>query len=216
MNWDQIDIVFLDMDGTLLDLYFDNYFWHHHLPKRYTEIHNVSHEEALQRIIPAIEARQGTLEWYCLDFWEDEFKVDLVALKHEISHLIQYRPHIKNFLSTLKKQGKQLILATNAHRKSLNVKLTHTDLADYMDKMYSSHDLGHAKEERAFWEKLSAKEPFDKRRSLFIDDNLQVLRAAKAFGLENLLAIRKPDSQGQEKDTEEFNVFEDCMLIEKA
>ena len=25
INWQQIDTVFLDMDGTLLDLHFDNY-----------------------------------------------------------------------------------------------------------------------------------------------------------------------------------------------
>jgi FMN phosphatase YigB (HAD superfamily) len=31
---DEIKYVLLDMDGTLLDKYFDDYFWEHLLPER--------------------------------------------------------------------------------------------------------------------------------------------------------------------------------------
>ena len=37
LDWSRIDTVLLDMDGTLLDLNFDNYFWQKHLPLRYAE-----------------------------------------------------------------------------------------------------------------------------------------------------------------------------------
>ena len=39
IDWDDIDTVLLDMDGTLLDLHFDNFFWMHYMPRRYAEIH---------------------------------------------------------------------------------------------------------------------------------------------------------------------------------
>ena len=37
-----IDTVLLDMDGTLLDLHYDNHFWLEHLPQRYAELHGIS------------------------------------------------------------------------------------------------------------------------------------------------------------------------------
>ena len=32
LDWTSIDTVLLDMDGTLLDLRFDNWFWQEHVP----------------------------------------------------------------------------------------------------------------------------------------------------------------------------------------
>ncbi|MCP4043692.1 MAG: haloacid dehalogenase, partial [Gammaproteobacteria bacterium] len=34
INWNSIHTVLLDMDGTLLDLHFDNQFWLEHVPLR--------------------------------------------------------------------------------------------------------------------------------------------------------------------------------------
>ena len=33
-EWSRIDVVCLDMDGTVLDLHFDNHFWQTHVPRR--------------------------------------------------------------------------------------------------------------------------------------------------------------------------------------
>jgi FMN phosphatase YigB (HAD superfamily) len=44
--WEAIDTVLLDMDGTLLDLRFDNYFWMEFLPERYAERHGLTPEQA--------------------------------------------------------------------------------------------------------------------------------------------------------------------------
>ena len=41
IDWQRIDTVFLDMDGTLLDLNFDTYFWMEHVPRRFSEKHGV-------------------------------------------------------------------------------------------------------------------------------------------------------------------------------
>ena len=37
LNWNDIDTVLLDMDGTLLDRHFDDHFWLDHVPKRYAD-----------------------------------------------------------------------------------------------------------------------------------------------------------------------------------
>ena len=50
IDWQQIDTVFLDMDGTLLDLNFDNHFWLKHVPLRYSERYQLPLAEAQAEI----------------------------------------------------------------------------------------------------------------------------------------------------------------------
>ncbi len=208
-DWNEIDTVLLDMDGTLLDLYFDSYFWLTHLPRRYAEHYGICEAEAREHIIPKLREKEGTLEWYCLDHWSDLFKLDLATLKHEVRHLIRYRPSAREFLEALKRGNKRLVLATNAHRDVVKLKFLHTDLEVFFDNILCAHDFGCAKEYPAFWRAISKVEPFDRKRTIFIDDNLDVLRQAKSFGIRYLYAIHQPDSQRPPKETEEFPAIKD-------
>src|SRR5215831_5340508 len=44
--WDLIDTVLLDLDGTLLDLAFDNYFWREVIPAAYAISNSISIDAA--------------------------------------------------------------------------------------------------------------------------------------------------------------------------
>ncbi|NOG30684.1 GMP/IMP nucleotidase [Halomonas sp. TBZ9] len=208
IDWQTIDTVLLDMDGTLLDLHFDSHFWLEHLPRRYVELHQL--DEASQarltkeQLIARITDMQGTLSWYSLDYWSQELGVDIIALKREVQHLIGLRGDALDFLQWLKTQHPRVILATNADRASLALKLPLTGLESYLDAIVSSQDVGAAKEEQAFWFALQEIEPFDPARTLFIDDNPKVLESAREFGICYLLGIREPDSQRPEKVLKEF------------
>lgn len=195
IDWQEVDTVLLDMDGTLLDLHFDNYFWLTHLPKRYAEAHNMPFDEAEKYLGELVASYRGTLQWYCLDHWSELVNMDIPTLKREVSHKIQFRPHAESFLRFLKDSGKKTILATNAHRKSLAVKTEVTQIDQLLDIVISSHDYQQPKEDTAFWQRLLEAESFDPKRTLFADDNLSVLEAAKRFGIEHLVCICKPDSQ---------------------
>lgn len=208
LNWNTLDTVLLDMDGTLLDLHFDNHFWLHYLPQRYAEHHGQSLAWAKAEIYPLMSARQGQLDWYCLDFWTRELGLPIVELKREIAHLISLRPDADRFLQALQNSGRQVILITNAHRDSLSLKMERIELKTYFQRLISSHDFGFPKEAQAFWHALQAEVPFDPARTLFIDDSLNILRAAREFGVAQLLAVRQPDSQGELRDTEEFDAVE--------
>ena len=209
LPWNAIDTVLLDMDGTLLDLHFDNHFWLQHLPQRYAELHGISRALAEAELLPLFREHAGTLKWYCTDFWSRELNLSIRDLKREVAHLIALRPDADRFIQALRHAGKQVVLITNAHRDSLSLKLERIELAPYFDRLISSHDYGFPKEDQQFWHALQQDIHFEPARSLFIDDSLPILRSAGHFGVGHLLAVRQPDSQAGPKDTEEFAAVED-------
>ncbi|MBD9427194.1 GMP/IMP nucleotidase [Pseudomonas sp. PDM15] len=213
LPWADIDTVLLDMDGTLLDLHFDNHFWLEHLPLRYAELHGISREAANAELLPLFRAHAGTLPWYCTDFWSRELNLSVRDLKREVAHLIALRPEADTFLAALRAAGKRVVLITNAHRDSLSLKLEKIELAPYFDRLISSHDYGFPKEDQQFWFALQQDFPFEPARSLFIDDSLPILRSAGRYGIAHLLAVRQPDSRGAAKDTEEFAAVEDYRQL---
>jgi putative hydrolase of the HAD superfamily len=200
INWDDIRHVFLDMDGTLLDLHFDNHFWLHYLPEHYADKHGIDPGEARELLYKRFTATEGTLNWYCLDYWSRELDVNIVALKREVAHLIQVHEQVIELLDELRVRGKRLVLLTNAHRGSLNLKIEQTGIDGHFDRVISSHDLGLAKENPGFWDRLSELEPFDVRHSLLVDDSLSVLANAQQAGLAYVLAVRWPDTRQDERE----------------
>jgi len=189
------------MDGTLLDLHFDNHFWQTHVPIRYAEARGLPLDIARDELMARYHARAGTLAWYSVDFWETELELDIMQLKEEVAHLIAVHPAVTEFLTAMRAAGKRLVLATNAHHKSLTLKMARTGLKPHFDAIVSSHALGVAKEARGFWEKLAALEPFNPARTVLVDDSLPVLDAAHDFGIRHLIAVRRPDTRQPEKDT---------------
>ena len=203
-DWDAIDSVFLDMDGTLLDLYFDNHFWLEHVPRRYAEASGLTLERAKEDLMPRYRRIQGTLDWYCVDHWSRELGLDIALLKAEVEHLIGLHPFVLDFLEALARRGKRRVLVTNAHQKSIELKMRRTRLRGHLERVICAHDLGLAKETAGFWERVQRIEPFDPERTLFVDDNLEVLRAARRYGFRWLLAITEPDSSRPARGTDEF------------
>ena len=209
LPWSDIDTVLLDMDGTLLDLHFDNHFWLEHLPQRYAELHGISRAMAELELQPLFERNAGSLNWYCLDFWTAELKLPVRELKLETAELIALRPDADTCLQAIRHAGKRVIMITNAHRDSLSLKLERVELAPYFERLISSHDYGYPKESQQFWSALQDDTGFDPARSLFIDDTLAILRSAREFGVAHLLAVRQPDSRKGPRDTAEFAAQED-------
>lgn len=216
-EWSAIETVLLDMDGTLLDLHFDNYFWLQFMPEKYAELFGVEHEEAHQILKQASSETQGTLNWYCLDYWSERLSMPVAELKKDIVEKIQYRPHVKDFLEMLRQQGKRAVIVTNAHRDSVDLKMAKTGLDKLVDRIISSHDYQEPKESQAFWQHLQQDESFDLATTLLIDDSQAVLKSAEKWGFKHLLTIFHPDSRkAPNTDSEHPGIHHfDELLIKK-
>ena len=201
------------MDGTLLDLHFDNHFWLEHMPKKLAEKHSISLQAA--KDIMAVETQQvmGTLSWYCLDFWAEKLDMDIVEAKREIEHLISIREDSLPFIDALKASGRDVILVTNAHPDSLSLKVEHTQLDNHIDQLISTHEFSVTKESQVLWQRLQAKLGFNPEHTLFVDDSLGILKAAQDFGIKHLLAVSNPDSQQPARQITEFQSIQDYRYL---
>ncbi len=204
LPWGEIDTVLLDMDGTLLDLHYDNHFWQVFVPDKFAERHGLPRDEAHAECFRRYNAQAGRLSWYCVDYWTEQLQLDIARLKEELAHLIAVHPDVPEFLIAAHSAGKRVALVTNAHRKALNLKMDRTGLAIHFDAMHVSHDYGLPKEDPDFWAALRDKEPYDPDRTVLVDDSLPVLRAAREHGIRHLRAVYQPDTQLPEKDVADF------------
>ncbi len=195
VDWQRVDTVFVDMDGTLLDLAFDNVFWLETVPARFAEARGLSADEARRQIVGRFDAVAGTLPWYCLDHWSRDLDLDLKTLKRDHRQGIRFLPGAREFLAGVRALRKRVCLVTNAHRDTLAVKVEQTGIDRLVDAVVCSHDLRAPKESQEFWIELERRQPFDKERTLLIEDSLAVLAAASTYGLRQTCAIRRPDSR---------------------
>jgi HAD superfamily hydrolase (TIGR01509 family) len=201
---DEIKYVLLDMDGTLLDKYFDDYFWEHLLPEKYAEKKRISFGRAKEELLAKYHAHEGTLNWTDIDFWSREVEIDIPALKEQIRHLIEVHPHVEDFLRMLKHRRKKVFLVTNAHYKVLDIKLKKTELGRYFDATLTSFEIGFPKEMIEFWERAEKRLGFEKEKTLFIDDTKAVLRTAKRFGIGHILYKSYASSKAERGKSTEF------------
>lgn len=208
IEWSEIETVLLDMDGTLLDLHFDNFFWQEYLPEKWGERHHLDHDSARKCLVPGFRDMTGTLSWYCVDYWSEKLNIDIMALKADLEHLIQLRPHSESLLQYLNHTGKHIVMVTNAHEKLIGMKMNKTRIERYFSRIFCAHHLGAPKEDIEFWIRLSGEVEFKPEKTILIDDNLTVLRTARDFGIRHLLTIAQPDSRSPQREIREFPVIE--------
>ncbi|MCJ7600440.1 MAG: HAD-IA family hydrolase [Desulfobulbaceae bacterium] len=195
IDWIEIETVMLDMDGTLLDKHFDDYFWEEHVPTVYAQENGMNFWEAYEELMGKYRSKEGTLEWTDIEYWSKELGLNIAEMKSKMNHLIQVHPYVIDFLKFCRENVKKVYLVTNAHSKTLAIKMANTEIEPYFDKIVCSEEIGVAKEDPIFWEKLEKMLSLDKNKCLLADDNELVLESAEKYGIKQLIFVAKSSSK---------------------
>jgi len=213
VEWSEVDTVLLDMDGTLIDLYFDNFLWNQRLPEMVAATRGIGVAAAREHLYAHMRDVPRSLDFYSLDYWSRYTRLDIVALHRDLSYLIAYRSNAARFLRAVRASGRRAVLVTNAHPKSLAVKDGQLALTAELDAYYSAHTFGYPKQYGEFWSALSTRDPYDPSRALFIDDDAAVLGAGAESGVGQLLCVAQPDSRAPKRSALPFPALDDFEEI---
>jgi putative hydrolase of the HAD superfamily len=194
-SWSAIDTILLDMDGTLLDKYFDDFFWEEFVPSIFAHNNQITAEQARKTLLKKYQAVESTLQWTDLDYWSEQLGLDIPELKCKVDHLIQVHPFVIDFLQFARRSAKKIHLVTNAHSKTLEIKMRKSALGPWFDQIICAEEVGEAKEHPHFWKKLEALVHYDKKRTLLADDTAKVLRSAQAYDMGFLIFVARPSSR---------------------
>jgi len=194
-DWDRVDDVLLDVDGTLLDRHFDNFFFEEELPRCYAAKHGLMVEDARERLLTMYRAVEGELDWTDLNYWTKTLDIDVVALTKELDHLIALHPDSVDFLRHVRAQGKRIYLLTSAHAAGIEIKVAKTGIDRYVDRILNAFEVGYLKMRPEFWPTCQRLLGFEPSRSLYIDDDEACLAAAQKFGVKFLYHRSKSSSR---------------------
>ncbi len=195
IDWRRAEVLLLDMDGTVLDLNFDNHFWTRAIPQHFAELRGMALQEAVDELLPRFRAAEGRLDWYCVNYWSRELGLDVMGLKQSYAADIAPLPGAEAFLAEQRAAGRRLWLVTNAHPETLRLKLQQVSIGDYFEQQVSSHELGFPKEDARFWSAFARLCPVPAERCVMFDDNHSVLRAAQVHGIGQVVRITRPDTR---------------------
>ncbi|HSQ51250.1 MAG TPA: HAD family hydrolase [Nitrospiraceae bacterium] len=195
LNWGEIDDVLLDMDGTLLDRHFDNFFFEEELPRRYAALHRLTFEDSRDTLMAMYRSVEGELAWTDLRYWTKRVGIDVVALHRELDYMIGFLPGAEDFLRYLHQIGKRVTIVTNAHEAGVSVKVAKTGLDQHVDRIVNAFEVGYLKMRPEYWPHCQRLLGFDPARSLYMDDDEGCLIAAQQFGVAHLIHSAKSSSQ---------------------
>jgi 5'-nucleotidase len=213
LDWSQVDDVLLDMDGTLLDRHFDNFFFEEELPLRYAAKHGLGLSEGRERLFALYRAVEGELDWTDLTYWSRTLDIDVVALTKEFDHMIVFLPDAEEFLHRLRTSGKGVHLVTNAHAAGVAIKAARTGIDRHVDRIVTASDVGYLKMRREYWPACRRVIGFDPIRTLYVDDDEACLDAAHAYGVRFVYHSSKsssllpPQPSSQYPSIESFRTF---------
>lgn len=202
--FENIETILLDMDGTILDKYYDDYFWEVYLPEKFSIKYGISFIEAQKILFSMYKAEEGTLNWTDIDFWSRKTGFDIYKLKIQLRELINPHPDSEEFLNTISNDSKKVYLVTNAHNKVMDLKLNKTGFHKYFNLCITSFDLGYPKEDIKFWQKLISDYNINPDSTLFVDDTEKVLHTAWTAGIKYPILRAISSSKSNPKKSEIF------------
>ncbi|MGQ0810945.1 MAG: HAD family hydrolase [Nitrospiraceae bacterium] len=216
LDWNQIDDVLLDMDGTLLDRHFDNFFFEEELPRRYAARHSLTFEEARGHLLAMYRSVERELDWTDLHYWTRRIGIDVIAMTKELDHMIQFLPDAEDFLSSLRNMGKRITILTNAHQSGMAIKVAKTGVDGHVDRIVTAFEVGYLKMRHEYWPGCQRLLGFDPKRSLYVDDDEGCLAAAEQFGVGHIFHRSTSSSHLRPEPSSRFRSIDSLLALIKS
>jgi putative hydrolase of the HAD superfamily len=145
-------VISFDVDGTLVDLRFNELIWNEGIPLLYAEKMGIGLEEARKHVKQEYDrVGENRLEWYDIRYWFRYFGLEgwRELLK---SYEVTIYPEVPWVLNTLTKKY-DLIAATNLTREFLDMEMK--DLRNFFKHVFSStSDFKQVKKTIGFYSKI--------------------------------------------------------------
>ena len=190
MIFKDIECLLIDMDGVILDNAYDNDFWQNQIPEVIADSKGIAFDDAKRLAIQIFNYKKNTKDWYDVDYWSNMLSIDIEAQKRSEKSFsrISLYDGVIDTLSVLKNKTK-MILITNAHRKTLNIKLEKYNLTPYFDEMVCAHELNYVKEDIQLWYMLRSKYRLDYEKTLLVEDTINNINVGLSAGISGAIYV---------------------------
>ena len=190
MIFKDIECLLIDMDGVILDNAYDNDFWQNQIPEVIADSKGIEFDDAKRLAIQIFNYKKNTKDWYDVDYWSNMLSIDIEAQKRSEKSFsrISLYDGVIDTLSILKNKTK-MILITNAHRKTLNIKLEKYNLTPYFDEMVCAHELNYVKEDIQLWYMLRSKYRLDYEKTLLVEDTINNINVGLSAGISGAIYV---------------------------
>ena len=190
MIFKDIECLLIDMDGVILDNAYDNDFWQNQIPEVIADSKGIAFDDAKRLAIQIFNYKKNTKDWYDVDYWSNMLNIDIEAQKRSEKSFsrISLYDGVIDTLNVLKNKTK-MILITNAHRKTLNIKLEKYNLTPYFDEMVCAHELHYVKEDIQLWYMLRSKYRLDYEKTLLVEDTINNINVGLSAGISGAIYV---------------------------
>ena len=194
------ECLLFDMDGVVLDNTYDNNFWQNQIPSVLSSKKNISFDDAKRLAIQIFNYKKNSKDWYDIDYWSNMLGINIEEQKRaeESYEKIKLYDGAIECLKELKRSY-QMILITNAHRKTLRIKLEKYDLSPYFDEMICSHELNYVKEDLQLWHILRVKFNLDYNKTVLVEDTLKNIEVGLSSGISSAIYLGNESSLFDER-----------------
>ena len=162
------------------------------LPEAVAHNKGISLSDAKKDIYKTSKELYGTLPWYELKFWEDRYETNLIAIAEKNKSYAMFIDGAHEALQFIASLDKKVFFLTNCDSKLLKVKSSQVPLLNFADNWISSVDIGVVKEDQKFWKIALEKLNIQPSKSIFFDDNINIVNAATKYGIKKSVHVTEP------------------------
>ena len=153
---------------------------------------SISLNDAKEDIYKTSKELYGTLPWYELRFWEERYETNLIGIAEKNKSYAMFIDGAHEALQFIASLDKKVFFLTNCDSRLLKVKSSQVPLLDFADSWISSVDIGVVKEDQNFWKIALEKLNIEPSKSIFFDDNINIVNAANKYGIKKSVHVTEP------------------------